>query len=86
MKKILRFSWISMLMLTLFLTGCGVNDDQAATYNKDTEKAEEIKDYTVTDDTGKKMKFEKTPKKSFHFSQAIRKFYLPLNRVIKSLA
>ncbi|MBO0999075.1 ABC transporter substrate-binding protein [Bacillus sp. SD075] len=62
MQKTLRFSWISMLMLTLFLTGCGVNDDQAATDNKATKK-EEIKDYTVTDDTGKKIKFEKTPKK-----------------------
>ncbi|ASS94309.1 ABC transporter substrate-binding protein [Peribacillus simplex] len=63
MKKTLRFSWISMLMLTLFLSGCGVNDDQAATDNKDTKKAEEIKDYTVTDDTGKKIKFEKIPEK-----------------------
>ncbi|MDP1420308.1 ABC transporter substrate-binding protein [Peribacillus simplex] len=63
MKKTLRFSWISMLMLTLFLTGCGVNEDQAATDNKDSEKAEEIKDYTVTDDTGEKIKFKKTPEK-----------------------
>ncbi|MFJ7512415.1 ABC transporter substrate-binding protein [Peribacillus simplex] len=63
MKRTLRFSWISMLMLTLFLSGCGVNDDQAAPDNKDTKKAEEIKDYTVTDDTGKKIKFEKIPEK-----------------------
>ncbi|MGZ9815295.1 ABC transporter substrate-binding protein [Peribacillus simplex] len=63
MKRTLRFSWISMLMLTLFLSGCGVNDDQAAPDNKDTKKSEEIKDYTVTDDTGKKIKFEKIPEK-----------------------
>ncbi|MFE4708340.1 ABC transporter substrate-binding protein [Peribacillus simplex] len=63
MKRTIRFSWISMLMLTLFLTGCGVNDDQSAKDNKGTKKGEEIKDYTVTDDTGKKIKFEKIPEK-----------------------
>ncbi|MFF2460086.1 ABC transporter substrate-binding protein [Peribacillus simplex] len=63
MKRTLRFSWISMLMLTLFLTGCGVNNDQSSKDNKDSKKVEEIKDYTVTDDTGKKIKFEKIPEK-----------------------
>ncbi|CAH0302000.1 Vitamin B12-binding protein [Peribacillus sp. Bi96] len=59
MKKTLQFSWISMLLLTLFLSGCGVTDDSASKDNKDTNKAD--KAYTVTDDTGKKIKFDKVP-------------------------
>ncbi|MGE7763295.1 ABC transporter substrate-binding protein [Peribacillus sp. NPDC097895] len=59
MKKTLQFSWISMLLLTLFLSGCGVTDDSASKDNKDTNKAD--KAYTVIDDTGKKIKFDKAP-------------------------
>lgn len=59
MKKTLQFSWISMLLLTLFLSGCGVTDDSASKDKKDTNKAD--KAYTVIDDTGKKIKFDKAP-------------------------
>ncbi|KON66629.1 metal ABC transporter substrate-binding protein [Peribacillus butanolivorans] len=61
MKRSIRFSWISTLILALFLTGCGVTDDQTAKEKKDTNKTEEVKAYTVTDDTGKKIKFDKVP-------------------------
>ncbi|MEJ9231010.1 ABC transporter substrate-binding protein [Peribacillus butanolivorans] len=61
MKRIVRFSWISILMLAFFLTGCGVTDDQTTKEKKDTNKTEEVKAYTVTDDTGKKIKFDKIP-------------------------
>ncbi|KRF64644.1 metal ABC transporter substrate-binding protein [Bacillus sp. Soil768D1] len=61
MKRSIRFSWISILILALFLTGCGVTDDQTAKEKKDTNKTEEVKAYTVTDDTGKKIKFDKIP-------------------------
>ncbi|QNU06683.1 ABC transporter substrate-binding protein [Peribacillus butanolivorans] len=62
MKRSIRFSWISTLILALFLTGCGVTDDQTAKEKKDnTNKTEEVKAYTVTDDTGKKIKFDKIP-------------------------
>ncbi|MFC9600469.1 ABC transporter substrate-binding protein [Peribacillus butanolivorans] len=61
MKRSIRFSWISTLILALFLTGCGVTDVQTAKEKKDTNKTEEVKAYTVTDDTGKKIKFDKVP-------------------------
>ncbi|MFI8495813.1 ABC transporter substrate-binding protein [Peribacillus butanolivorans] len=61
MKRSIRFSWISTLILALFLTGCGVTEDQTAKEKKDTNKTEEVKAYTVTDDTGKKIKFDKVP-------------------------
>ncbi|MFF2291218.1 ABC transporter substrate-binding protein [Peribacillus butanolivorans] len=61
MKRSIRFSWISTLILALFLTGCGVTDDQTAKEKKDNNKTEEVKAYTVTDDTGKKIKFDKVP-------------------------
>ncbi|MGW6383711.1 ABC transporter substrate-binding protein [Peribacillus butanolivorans] len=61
MKRSIRFSWISTLILALFLTGCGVTADQTAKEKKDTNKTEEVKAYTVTDDTGKKIKFDKVP-------------------------
>ncbi|MGE6379178.1 ABC transporter substrate-binding protein [Peribacillus muralis] len=60
MKFTKRFSWISVLMLALFLTGCGVTDQSD---DKNSDKAKETKTYTVTDDTGKKITFDKAPEK-----------------------
>ncbi|MFD9628302.1 ABC transporter substrate-binding protein [Peribacillus muralis] len=62
MKMTQRFSWISVLMLTLFLSGCGVTD-QSAKDDKNLDKAEKAMAYTVTDDTGKKITFDKAPEK-----------------------
>lgn len=55
MKRTLRFSWIAILMLALFLTGCGATDDQKSATK------EEAKSYTVTDDNDKEITFDKIP-------------------------
>lgn len=62
MKRTLRFSWIAILMLALFLTGCASNDDQKSTEKQDPKTTEEVKAYTVTDDNGKEITFDKVPK------------------------
>ncbi|MGE7604654.1 ABC transporter substrate-binding protein [Peribacillus sp. NPDC097675] len=59
MKRTLRFSWIALLMVVLFLTGCATNDEQKSTEKKAT--TEEFKAYTVTDDSGKEITFDKIP-------------------------
>ena len=60
MKRTLRFSWIALLLVALFLTGCASNEEQKSTEKKD-QKTEEVKAYTVTDDSGKEIKFDKIP-------------------------
>lgn len=61
MKRTLRFSWIALLLVALFLTGCASNDEQKSTEKKDPKTAEEVKAYTVTDDSGKEITFDKIP-------------------------
>lgn len=60
MKRTLRFSWIALLLVALFLTGCASNEEQKSTEKKD-PKTEEVKAYTVTDDSGKEITFDKIP-------------------------
>lgn len=61
MKRSLRFSWIAILMLALFLTGCGATDNQKSSEKKDPATTEEAKSYTVTDDNDKEITFDKIP-------------------------
>lgn len=61
MKRTLRFSWIAILMLALFLTGCGATDNQKSSEKKDSATTEEAKPYTVTDDNDKEITFDKIP-------------------------
>ncbi|MGE7122238.1 ABC transporter substrate-binding protein [Peribacillus sp. NPDC046944] len=61
MIRTVRSSWIALLMVALFLTGCTSNDDQKSLEKKDPATTEEVKSYTVTDDSGKEITFDKVP-------------------------
>ncbi|MFJ7850881.1 ABC transporter substrate-binding protein [Peribacillus sp. NPDC097206] len=61
MIRTVRSSWIALLMVALFLTGCALNDDQKSIEKKDPATTEEVKSYTVTDDSGKEITFDKVP-------------------------
>ncbi|MFJ7640464.1 MULTISPECIES: ABC transporter substrate-binding protein [unclassified Peribacillus] len=61
MIRTVRSSWIALLMVALFLTGCASNDDQKSIEKKDPATTEEVKSYTVTDDSGKEITFDKVP-------------------------
>lgn len=61
MIRTVKFSWIALLMVALFLTGCASNDDQKSIEKKDPATTEEAKAYTVTDDNGKEITFDKVP-------------------------
>ena len=61
MIRTVRSSWIALLMVALFLTGCASNDDQNSIEKKDPAATEEVKSYTVTDDSGKEITFDKVP-------------------------
>lgn len=61
MIRTVRSSWIALLMVALFLTGCTSNDDQKSIEKKDPATTEEVKSYTVTDDSGKEITFDKVP-------------------------
>ena len=66
MKKFSMTNWLPALMLSfiLVLTGCG-NNDQAVPKDKtpanEVEKAQQDKPYSVTDDAGNKVTFDKVP-------------------------
>ncbi|WP_407407323.1 ABC transporter substrate-binding protein [Peribacillus sp.] len=61
MIRTVRSSWIALLMVALFLTGCASNDDQKSLEKKDPATTEEVKSNTVTDDSGKEITFDKVP-------------------------
>ena len=67
MKKFTMTNWLPALMLsfTLILAGCG-NNDQAVPKDKtpanEVEKTHQSKPYSVTDDAGNEVTFDKVPK------------------------
>ena len=61
MKRTVRFSWIAILMLALFLTGCGVNDDRNRKDKKDTNKLKKSKPIPLPMIVEREIKFDKIP-------------------------
>ncbi|WP_019243587.1 MULTISPECIES: ABC transporter substrate-binding protein [Bacillus] len=60
MKKMKLFSLISALLLALFLTACG-SDNQTKKQNESKDAKTEVQAYKVKDDTGAEITFDKVP-------------------------
>nr|WP_235813328.1 ABC transporter substrate-binding protein [Heyndrickxia oleronia] len=59
MKKYHLFHWLTAIMLIIFLAGCQSN--QSSNEPKKEDTPEQVKVYTVKDDTGKEVSFKKAP-------------------------
>lgn len=61
MKKILNFKWLSVLMLSFLLVGCGAADEKT---KEDSQGAKSDESgYKVTDDRGVEVAFDAAPEK-----------------------
>ena len=60
MKRFIGFSWTLILAMILILSGCGSTDESKDNHKSTTE---ETKAYTVKDDTGADITFDKVPEK-----------------------
>ncbi|MGG2113215.1 cobalamin-binding protein [Lysinibacillus pakistanensis] len=62
MKKMLKLQWLSVMMLSLILVGCGAKDE--ATTKEDITKEDQIEkaSYKVKDDRGIEVEFDEVPK------------------------